>query len=131
MTKDDAAGSQVRSNVLLDKSFAFAVRIVRLSRYLREQRCEAELVRQLLRSGTAIGANAEEAAGGISKAEFSQKIGIAYKEARETSYWLRLLREVGSLEPAAYESLQADCDELCRISRAILNSTRENRRAAS
>ncbi|WP_460576126.1 four helix bundle protein [Hymenobacter coalescens] len=127
MMKEDAGAAHGHSNVLLDKSFAFAVRIVRLTRHLRQERCELELVRQLLRSGTAIGANAEEAAGGISKADFSQKIGIAYKEARETSYWLRLLAATESLTPSAFASLHADCDELCRITRAILNSTRDRR----
>ena len=83
------------------------------------------LSKQLLRSGTAIGANVEEAIGGISRADFSAKISIAYKEARETSYWLRLLHATDYLSPEAYASIHQDSEEICRILRAILNSTRK------
>ena len=73
---------------LLKKSFDFAVRIMKLHRYLQVSEREYIISKQLVRSGTSIGANAEEANGAISKADFSSKISIAYKEARETSYWL-------------------------------------------
>lgn len=102
-------------NVLLTKSFAFAVRIVKLNKHLRFSQQEYVLSKQLVRSGTSIGANAEEAVGAISKADFSAKISIVYKEARETSYWLRLLHEAGYLETRLFHSLQEDCQELCRI----------------
>ena len=76
--------ADMAQNVILEKSFDFAVRIVHLSRWLQEEKREFVLSRQVLRSGTSIGANAEEAAGGISPREFTAKMQIAYKEARET-----------------------------------------------
>ncbi|MBX0292559.1 four helix bundle protein [Hymenobacter sp. HSC-4F20] len=111
-------------NTVAVKSFAFAVRIVRLCRHLRTDQHEYVLAKQLLRSGTSIGANVEEAVGAISKADFSHKISIAYKEARETNYWLKLLAATETLTPVAFTSIQTDCEELCRILRAILNTTR-------
>lgn len=110
-------------NAVLIKSFAFAVRIVKLNKHLRFHHQEYVLSKQVVRSGTSIGANAEEAVGAISKADFSAKISIAYKEARETSYWLRLLRETEYLEPKLFDSLHHDCQELCRILFAILRTT--------
>ena len=77
-----------------------------------------------MRSGTSIGANVEEAVGGISRADFSAKISIAYKEARETSYWLKLLRATDYLPEESFQSVFNDCEEVCRILRAILNTTR-------
>jgi four helix bundle protein len=113
-------------NVVAYKSFALAVRVVRLCRHLRETQHEYVLSKQLLRSGTSIGANVEEAIGGISRADFSAKISIAYKEAHETSYWLRLLHATDDyLTLEAHTSLHHDSEEVCRILRAILNSTRK------
>ena len=111
-------------NVIAYKSFGLAVRVVRLCRFLRENHSEYVLSKQLLRSGTAIGANVEEAIGGTSRADFSAKISIAYKEARETSYWLKLLHATDYLTEEAFQSMLKDCEELCRILRAILNTTR-------
>ena len=111
-------------NIIAFKSFSLAVRVVRLSRFLRDKQQEFVLSKQLLRSGTAIGANVEEAIGGISRADFSAKISIAYKEARETSYWLRLLRATDYLSDDAFQSIYNDCEAACRILRAILNTTR-------
>lgn len=111
-------------NVVAFKSFALAVRVVKLARHLRETCQEHVLSKQLLRSGTSIGANVEEAIGGISKADFSAKISIAYKEARETSYWIRLLYATDYLSLEAYQSIFQDCEEVCKILRAILNTTR-------
>ena len=110
-------------NAVLVKSFAFAVRIVKLGKHLRFDSKEYVLSKQVLRSGTSIGANVEEAVGAISKADFSAKISIAYKEARETSYWLRLLREAEYLELKLFDSLHSDCQELCRILFSILRTT--------
>jgi four helix bundle protein len=112
-------------NIVAFKSFSLAVRIVKLCRHLRETRQEFVLSKQLLRSGTSIGANVEEAIGGISRADFSAKISIAYKEARETNYWLRLLNATDYLSTEAYDSIFPDCEEVCRILRAILNTTRK------
>ena len=84
-------------NLVLTKSYSFAVRIVRLYQHLSAQKKEFVLSKQVLRSGTSIGANVEEAIGGQSRADFVSKMAIAYKEARETSYWLRLLKDTDYL----------------------------------
>lgn len=108
---------------LLKKSFDFAVRIMKLHRYLQVSAKEYIVSKQLVRSGTSIGANAEEAAGAISKADFTSKISIAYKEARETSYWLRLIYAADFLKIRLFESLHKECQELCRILFAILRTS--------
>jgi four helix bundle protein len=104
-----------RENALIDKSYKFALRIIKLSEYLREESGEFVLYKQILRSGTSIGANAEEANGAQSERDFLTKITIAYKEARETHYWIRLLRDSGKLPAKAAESVLNDCDELLKI----------------
>ncbi|WP_201979260.1 four helix bundle protein [Hymenobacter rubidus] len=111
-------------NIIALKSFGLAVRVVKLCRFLRETKPEYVLSKQLLRSGTSIGANVEEAIGGISRADFSAKVSVAYKEARETGYWLKLLYATDYLTEEAFQSMQNDCEEVCRILRAILNTTR-------
>ncbi|GIV29510.1 MAG: hypothetical protein KatS3mg028_0576 [Bacteroidia bacterium] len=102
-------------NIIRDKSFAFAVRIVNLYKFLTGEKKEYVLSKQLLRSGTSIGANVEESAGGQSEKDFLSKLSIAYKEARETCYWLKLLYATGYLSENQYTSLIADADELCKI----------------
>ena len=111
-------------NLIQEKSYAFAIRVVKLYRHLAEKKKEFVLSRQLLRSGTAIGANVEEAIGGQSRADFVAKISIAYKEARETRYWLRLLKDTGFLAAREFDSISADADALCRILSAILTTTK-------
>lgn len=86
-----------QDNLIQTKSYAFALRIVKLYQFLSTEKKEYVLSKQLLRSGTSIGANVEEAMGGCSRADFLHKITIAYKEARETSYWLRLLHDADYL----------------------------------
>lgn len=81
-------------NVIVDKTYSFAVRIVRRCFEIQEHKKEYILSRQLLKSGTSIGANTEEAQGTISKADFVAKMQIALKEAKETKYWLRLIKDV-------------------------------------
>ena len=120
MSDEQFGGEQ---NVVLTKSFAFAVRMVKLNKHLRSTHQEYVLSKQLVRCGTSIGANVEEAIGGISKADFSAKISIAYKEARETSYWLRLLHEAEHLDSKLFHSLHSDCEELCKILFSILRTT--------
>jgi len=117
-----------KKNVILDKSFKFAVRIVRLYQYLCNNKKEFVLSKQILKSGTSIGANIEEAHGGISTPDFSSKISIAYKESKETKYWLRLLFETDYLDKKMFDSLYADCEELNKILFAILKSTRINKK---
>jgi len=111
-------------NVILDKSFAFALRILRLYLFLRKKKVEIGLCSQILDSGTAVGANIEEAIGGSSRKDFINKMQIAYKEARETRYWLRLLNEGELIEKKMADSFLKDCDEILRILTAILNSSK-------
>lgn len=113
-------------NLVQAKSFAFAARIVRLCQFLVKDKREFVLSKQLLKSGTSIGANVEEAIGGQSRADFLAKLGIAYKEGRETIYWLRLLSETDYLSAVQFESMLADANELCRILAAIKKSTVAN-----
>ena len=108
---------------LLQKSFAFAVRLMKFHRHLQTNEREFIVSKQLVRSATSIGANAEEATGAISTADFTSKISIAYKEARETSYWLRLLQAAGYIEEKLFLSLHDDCQQLCRILYSILRSS--------
>ncbi len=114
----------MKDNIVQAKSYAFAVRIVKLCQYLRSEKREFVLSRQLLRSGTSIGANVEEAIGGQSRADFRAKLAIAYKEARESRYWLRLLKDTDYLTEREFKSVHSDAEELCRIIGAIRNTLR-------
>ena len=109
-----------KDNVIQVKSFAFAIKAVNTFKALQSEK-EYILSKQFLRSSTSIGANVEEAIGAQSKADFISKLSIAYKEARETLYWLRLLVATEYLTKEITESLIADVEELCRIIAA--NST--------
>lgn len=105
----------MKDNILKTKSYKFALRIVKLFRYLANEKKEFVLSKQVLRSGTSVGANIEEAYQGESKADFIHKLSIANKEAFETHYWLRLLRDSDLLEAKTADSLLVDCDELQKI----------------
>ena len=102
-------------NHIQEKSFAFAVRIVKLCKLLRIERKEFTLSNQLLRAGTSIGANVTEAQQAQSRADFLSKLNIALKEASETGYWLRLLEATDYLTTSEFESIYEDCDELVKI----------------
>jgi len=115
------------SNVIVDKSYAFALNIVKLCFGIQKERREFVLSRQLLKSGTSIGANVEEAEGGISKADFLAKMQIAYKEARESHYWLRLLKDSSIVETQNSLKMITDCEELIRILSAILKKRKKAR----
>lgn len=104
-----------RTSILKAKSYAFALRVFKLSRYLASEHKEFVLSKQVLRSGTSIGANLEEAFQGQSTSDFIHKLSIANKEAFETHYWLRLLRDSDLLTTGQADSLLADCDELQRM----------------
>jgi four helix bundle protein len=106
----------------LTKSYDFALRIVRMYQHLSAEKKEFVLSKQVLRSGTSVGANIEEAIGGISKADFKAKMSIAYKEARETDYWLRLLRDSGYIDAQSYNSIHDDCSEILKILYTIIKS---------
>ncbi len=96
-------------NVIVIKSKAFALRIIRLYQYLGTEKREYVISKQILRSGTSIGANVKEAIRGQSKADFYAKINIALKEASETEYWLELLHETDYIQKHEFESIYADC----------------------
>ena len=113
-------------SVVKDKSFDFAVRIVKLCRYLREEKKEFVLSKQLLRSGTSIGANISEAQRGQTKPDFYAKISIALKEASETQFWIRLLHATEYLNDKEYSSLNSDINEIIAILVAIGNSKDKN-----
>jgi four helix bundle protein len=108
-------GNLKSENVLVEKSFAFAVRVVKACQYLVKKKSEHVLSKQLLRCGNSIGANVEEAMGGQSRADFAAKLGIAYKEAREAQYWIRLLRETAYFSESEADSLLHDVVELQKI----------------
>ncbi len=113
-----------QTNPLLKKSYDFALCIVILYKQLVKIEKEYVLSKQLLRSGTSIGANVSEANGAISKADFSAKISIAYKESLETKYWLNLLRDSDYLSKEKADKLIIDADELSKIMFSILKTTR-------
>lgn len=104
-----------KENMLYSKAYAFAIRVVKAYQYLGQEKREFILAKQLLRSGTSIGANVAEANGAISDAEFSSKLSIAYKECLETKYWTDLLKDTGYIDERQHKSLFADADELGKI----------------
>lgn len=113
-----------KSNVVRHKSEDFAIRIVRLYKYLSEEHKEYVLSKQLLRSGTSIGANITEAIHGISKKDFLAKMYIAFKECAETEYWLTLLHKTEYLTAEEYSSIHADCVELIKLLTTITKTTK-------
>jgi four helix bundle protein len=115
----------MKTSIIGDKSYAFALRIITLAKWLREQK-EFEMASQVLRSGTAIGANVEEALAGTSRADFVAKMSIASKEARETRYWLRLLRDSKTISETKISSLESESLELIRLLTAIVKTCQSN-----
>jgi four helix bundle protein len=115
------------NNVVRDKSFRFALRIVKLYQYLIEQKREYVLSKQVLRSGTAIGALIRESQYAESKADFIHKLAIALKEANETDYWIELLHQSGYIEEKSYRSIHHDINELISLLVAIVKKSKQNR----
>ena len=115
----------MNNSIIADKSLAFAVRIVKLCKILTETKHEYVLSKQLLRSGTSIGANVREALQGQSRRDFIAKMSIALKEAAETEYWLILMKESGYLTEKEFSSIAADCAELNKILIAIVKNTKD------
>ncbi|MCF7812773.1 four helix bundle protein [Candidatus Gracilibacteria bacterium] len=113
-----------KENILLKKSYEFSLKIILLGRVLNDKK-EFILAKQILKSGTSIGANAEEAICGQSEKDFFTKLCIAYKEARETHYWLRLLGDAGILEEKTLLPLLQDCQELLKIIGKIQSTLRK------
>ena len=106
-------------SIILKKSKSFALRIIKLYKYLTEEKKEFVLSKQLLRSGTSIGANAKEGAYGQSKADLCARLFVAQKECAETEYWLELLYESEYITKGQFESIHSDCEELIKILTAI------------
>jgi four helix bundle protein len=102
-------------NIILQKSFAFAIQVVKVYKHLTSEKKEFVLSKQLLRAGTSIGANIEESIGGQSEKDFLSKISISYKDARETIYWIKLLQATDYLSENDASSLLHDAEEICRI----------------
>ncbi len=103
----------MKDNIIQQKSFLFAIRIVNLYKHLVSDKKEYVLSKQILRSGTSIGSNIEESIGGQSNKDFLSKISISYKEARETIYWLKLLKETEYISKEEFESIYNDANEIC------------------
>ena len=114
------------ANIIEEKSFAFAVRIVNLSKYLVEAKREFVLSNQLLRSGTSIGANIAEAEQAQSSPDFLSKMSIALKEASETKYWIRLLTATSYLTDPEANSILSDCVEIEKILVSIIKSSKQS-----
>ena len=113
----------MKENIIAKKSYAFAIKIIELNKILI-QKNEYVLSKQILKSGTSIGANVEEAIGGISKKDFRAKMSISYKEARETNYWLRLLKDTHYITEAKFNDLNNDLLEILKILFRIIESSK-------
>ena len=111
-------------NVVAEKSKKFGVRIIKLYKYICETKNEYTLAKQILRSGTSIGANVHEALYGQSRSDFISKMSIALKEASETEYWLDLLQETEYIDEKQYQSMANDCIELKKMLIAIVKNTK-------
>jgi len=119
---------KLENNPLQNKSYDLALLIVKLSKKLIKENKEYVLSKQILRSGTSVGANIIEANGAISKADFSAKMSIAYKECLETKYWLSLLKDSGDLNLDEFKDLFEKADEIAKILFSILKTTRINKK---
>ncbi len=121
----------LNKSIVYEKSYNFAIRIIKAHQYLVKEKKEFILSKQLLRSGTSIGANIAEANGAISDSDFSAKMSIAYKECLETKYWISLLRDTDYFGEKAFHSIYQDADEIGKILFSILKSTRINKKLNS
>ncbi|MTI89550.1 MAG: four helix bundle protein [Balneolaceae bacterium] len=113
-------------NIIQHKTYEFAVRVVKLHLDICKNTRQYEISRQFLRAGTSIGANTEEAIGAESKKDFVHKLSIAYKEARETKYWLRILKDTGLIGSNITESMLNECEEILAIIAKIKITTLNN-----
>ncbi|MBV9217619.1 MAG: four helix bundle protein [Acidobacteria bacterium] len=118
----------MKQNILKDKSYAFALRVIKMFQHLSGERKEYVLSKQVLRSGTSIGASIEEAYQAESRTDFIHKLSISNKEAFETHYWLRLLRDSSLLTPKQAEIMLRDCDELQRMLVPAIKTSKANRK---
>ena len=112
-------------NTVVEKSFKFAIRIIKFYRIFNKKDYSiSPLLKQLLRSGTSIGANVSEAQSAFTKKDFINKLGIALKESRETEYWLRLLKESEIINEKEFKSIYEDCEELSKLLTTIIKSSK-------
>ncbi len=118
--------NKMRENVVKNKSFAFAIRIVKLYQFLVENKKEYVLSKQLLRSGTSVGAMIRESEHAESKADFKHKMAIAQKEINETIYWIELLSETGYLTKEQFESINKNAVEIIKLITSIIKSAKAN-----
>jgi four helix bundle protein len=118
----------MKTNPIKEKSFAFALRVVKLAKYLEWERKEFVLSRQVLRSGTAVAALVREAEHAESKADFIHKMSIALKEANETLYWLELLHQAEYIDEQSFQSIGADSEELIKLLTAIVKTSKVGKR---
>lgn len=116
----------MKENIIVDKTYTFAVRIVKLYKYLSIEQHEYHLSVQILKSGTSIGANTVEGNSGQTKKDFITKLSISLKEAKETRFWLRLLHDTEYINYKMFESLIHDCDEIIMILNKIIITSRKN-----
>jgi four helix bundle protein len=117
------------NSLVYSKAYQFAIRVVNAYKYLSGEKKEFILSKQLLRSGTSVGANIAEANGAISTADFRAKISIAYKECLETKYWLSLLKDTSYITENAFNSIHHDADEIGKMLFVILKSVNSQQRA--
>lgn len=117
----------MKESILQDKSYSFSIRIVKLSRYLQTEKKEFILSKQILKSGTSVGALIREAQFGQSKANFISKMSIALKEANETDYWLSLLKDTEFINHKMFISLQKDCSELLALLVSTVKTSKEDK----
>ena len=115
---------RVKENIIKEKSFAFALRIVKLAKYLQDENKEYVLSKQVLRSGTAVGALVREAEHAESRADFTHKMSIALKEANETLYWLELLHKADYIADDSFQSIRPDSEELVKLLVSIVKTTK-------
>jgi len=116
----------MRDNIVKNKSFAFAIRVVKLYQFLVENKKEYVLSKQLLRSGTSVGAMMREAEHAESKADFKHKMAIAQKEINESIYWLELLKETDYISKEQFESINKDAIEIIKLITSIIKSAKAN-----
>ncbi len=112
------------TGILTEKTYHFALRVVRAYRYLKEEQNEYVLSKQVLRSGTSVGANCKEAIYAQSTLDFINKLSIALKEASETEYWLDLLHDSQYIDDKSYESIQQECVEIIKLLTSIIKTTK-------
>ncbi|MEK6152050.1 four helix bundle protein [Flavobacteriaceae bacterium 3-367] len=119
--KDKTTG---KNNIIVSKAYDFALGIIEVYKGLKKEK-EFVLSKQILRSGTSIGANVNESVAAVSKRDFVYKLGISLKEARETTYWLNLLKDSGYIDHRVFHKLNKDCDEIIKILNSIILTTKQ------